>query len=147
MLIKFIDMKYFIFGRGRLVNFAIDHLLRNNLKNIFQIDGDDAKLHSCYKHASLFVYPTKYEGFGLPILESFLYGCPVACSYNSSLPEVAGEGAIYFNPDDPNDICNKIEKILISSEMREEFKNKSILQLKKFSWSKCAKETFEFYKS
>jgi len=141
------NFKLVAFGGGKFNSYEENLIKKYNLKNIFQIDGDDAKLHSCYKHASLFVYPTKYEGFGLPILESFLYGCPVACSYNSSLPEVAGEGAIYFNPDDPNDICNKIEKILISSEMREEFKNKSILQLKKFSWSKCAKETFEFYKS
>ena len=122
-------------------------LKKYNLKNVFQIEGDETKLHSCYKHASLFVYPTKYEGFGLPILESFLYECPVACSYNSSLPEVAGNAAIYFNPDYPDDICDKIEKILTSSKIREELKKKSYFQLKKFSWSKCAKETYEFYKS
>ena len=135
------------FGGGKFDNYEKDLIKKYELKNVFQIDGDDTKLHSCYKYASLFVYPTKYEGFGLPILESFLYECPVACSNNSSLPEVAGDGATYFDSDDPQDICNKIEKILISSEMREEFKNKSILQLKKFSWFKCAKETFEFYKS
>ena len=141
------NFKLVAFGGGKFNKNEENLLKKYNLKNVFQIEGDETKLHSCYKYASLFVYPTKYEGFGLPILESFLYECPVACSYNSSLPEVAGNAAIYFNPDYPDDICDKIEMILTSSKTREELKKKSYLQLKKFSWSKCAKETYEFYKS
>ena len=140
------NFKLVAFGGGKFNKYEEDLIKKYDLKNVFQIEGDETKLHSCYKYASIFVYPTKYEGFGLPILESFLYECPVACSYNSSLPEVAGDGATYFNPDDPDDICDKIEKILISSEINEDLKKKSSLQLKKFSWSKCAKETYEFYK-
>ena len=70
--------------------------LSNN--NIIQKSGDDNLLRNFYKGASLFVYPSLYEGFGLPLLEAMSCGCPVICSNTSSIPEVVGNAAIYFDP-------------------------------------------------
>ena len=103
-------------------------------------------MHSYYKNASVFIYPTLYEGFGLPILESFLYECPVACSKTSSLPEVAGFGALYFDPQDVESISFALEKVLYSIEKQKELIKEGYNQLKKFSWEETARKTLDFYK-
>jgi glycosyltransferase involved in cell wall biosynthesis len=154
-LLKAISISKFIknnfqlvaFGGGKFNNYEKSLIKKYDLKNIIQIDGNNEKLYSCYKYASMFVYPTQYEGFGLPILESFLYECPVACSHNSSLPEVAGEAAVYFDSNDEKDISKKIETVLLSKSLKKNLNEKAIIQLKKFSWSKCAQQTLNIYKS
>lgn len=142
------NFKLLIFGGGKFTKLEImmfkEHKV--NLDNIIHVSGDDKTLFSCYKFASLFVYPSLYEGFGLPILESMLYDCPIACSYTSSLPEVAGDGAIYFNPENIDEMSYKIEKILFSEKLKFSIINNGKNQLKKFSWDKCARETIDFYK-
>ena len=98
-------------------------------------------------NASLFVYPSFYEGFGLPILEAMINGCPVACSNTSSLPEVAGKAAEYFNPKNSEDISEKMEKIIFDNNLSKELISKGLIQSKKFSWRKCAEETLHVYKN
>jgi len=88
--------------------------------------------------AKVYVQPSIYEGFGLPVLEAMACGTPVICGQNSSLPEIAGDAATYADVSDPNDLAEKIRKIKLSG--------KEISQALKFSWEKTARETVAVYK-
>ena len=103
---------------------------------------DDNKLVELYRGAGLFVFPSLYEGFGLPPLEAMACGCPCAVSKAGSLPEVCGEAALYFNPHDPADIAAKIDMILSDSELRENLIEKGLKQARKFDWKKSALELY-----
>lgn len=100
-------------------------------------------------HASAIclVYPSLYEGFGLPIIKSIKVGVPVITSNNSSLKEIASECAILVNPMSEGDIAKAIEKIVQSSKLRQQLSQKGIETAKKFSWNKTAQQTLQVYKS
>jgi glycosyltransferase involved in cell wall biosynthesis len=106
----------------------------------------DEDLQMLYKGAQCFVWPSLYEGFGLPVLEAMQYGCPVITSNISSLPEAGGDAAIYVDPENVDDIAEKIKKVLGDKELRESMIKKGYLQVKKFSWEKAAKETLAVLK-
>ena len=103
----------------------------------------DEDLPSFYKNAICFVLPSLYEGFGLPILEAMKYGCPVLTSNVSSLPEAGGDAALYFDPQDVEDIAKKINQVISDENLRSEMIKKGYQQVKKFSWEKTAKETLK----
>lgn len=134
-----------VFGGGP---FLLDEIKKiNNLKvsNIKQVSGDDDKLASYYQNASLFVYPSLYEGFGLPLLEAMNFGCPVACSNTSSIPEVVGNAAIFFDPYSVKSISKSIEAILLNNKMKKLLVARGFKRAKKFSWKKCAEKTYKVY--
>ena len=87
-----------------------------------------------------------YEGFGLPPLEAMSCGCPVACSNNSSIPEVVGNAASFFNPSSIYSISNSLESLLYDEEEKKKLVFAGYERIKDFGWDKCAKETFETYK-
>lgn len=135
---------------GRPGNFGyeeIEHLSQNKeMKNRVHLLGyirqhDYAKLLAC---AHIFVFPSKFEGFGIPVLEAMGSGVPTVISDLPVLHEVAGEASIYFDPNNPQDIANKIETVLINEDLRHNLVNKGLVQSQKFSWSKCAKETLAY---
>ncbi|HEX3099668.1 MAG TPA: glycosyltransferase family 1 protein [Patescibacteria group bacterium] len=101
----------------------------------------DADRWPVYKGAEIFVYPSLYEGFGMPVLEAFECGVPAAVANNSSLPEAGGDAALYFDPTSKQEIKSVIIKLLDSPELRAEMIAKGKTQLAKFSWEKCAQET------
>jgi len=103
------------------------------------------ELSSLYSGASCFVFPSLYEGFGLPILEAMKCGCPVVTSNLSSMPEVAGEAGILVNPLDVKDIVRGIEMVIRDKATGERLRKKGFEQVKKFSWEKTAKETLRVY--
>lgn len=103
----------------------------------------DEDLKTLYNKAEAFVYPTLYEGFGLPILEAAACDTVVLCSNNSSLPEVYGEGAITFNPENVEEIKNAMKVALEDKAKVEDIKKKAKENLKRFSWEKTAKEVYE----
>jgi len=113
--------------------------VEDRVKFLDFVSGDD--LVSLYKNAQCYVFPSLYEGFGLPVLEAMKFDCPVITSNVSSLPEAAGDAALYVNPLDVDDIAKKIEKILEDGELRKELVKKGREQVKKFSWEKSARET------
>ena len=97
--------------------------------------------------ADTFVYPSFYEGFGLPVLEALSCGTPTITSNNSSLPEVGGNAVKYVDPKDPTDIENKIFEFLHSKSEREKYSILALKQAEKFSWESCARETLKVYES
>jgi len=106
----------------------------------------EADLPALYSGATLFVFPSLYEGFGLPVLEAMACGTPVVCSNTSSLPEIVGEAALTFDPLDVTEMAAKIEEVLHNEALREEMREKGLRQAAKFSWERTAQETLEVYR-
>ena len=107
--------------------------------------GGDDLLAAIYRQAYALVYPSIYEGFGLPPLEAMASGCPVICSNASSLPEVVGDAGEYFDPVHQESMMVAIENVLTSPKRHEGLRDNGFTQASKFSWSKCAKETMREY--
>lgn len=107
----------------------------------------DEELVALYKNAQCFVMPSLEEGFGIPILEAMAVGCPVASSNTASLPEVGVDGATYFNPEDENDMAEKINMVLADQKLRKNLITKGEQRYKQFSWQKMAQETLKIYMS
>ncbi len=142
------NFKLVIFGGGNFFdeekNLIKTYRLDKN--QLLRIDGDDNTLSSLYKNANLFIFPSKYEGFGLPLLEAASNNCPIACSKIDVFQEIMGKNAIYFDPNSVEDISSSLEKVLFSDVTRKNLVNGANSILSNFSWSKCAKETLDFYK-
>lgn len=100
----------------------------------------DKVLPTLYSAASVFIYPSLYEGFGLPILEAMACGTPVVASNITSMPEVVGDAGLMFDPYDVEEICKKIYRILSNEDRRNELVMKGKQRARKFSWEKTAKE-------
>lgn len=98
-----------------------------------------------YQSAKIFVYPSLYEGFGLPVLEAMACGCPVITSKVSSLPEVAGDAAILVNPNDVNALAEAMHEVLTNENLQERLAVMGLERAKKFSWKQCAAETIRVY--
>lgn len=112
---------------------------------IFTDYVSDAELAGLYKNAALYVFPSLSEGFGLPPLEAMAYGLPVVSSAATCLPEVLGDAAVYFKPKSPSDMANVISSTLADKELQEKLVKRGYAQVKKFSWRKTAKATYEVY--
>lgn len=104
---------------------------------------DEQEKAYLYKNCSIFAFPSLYEGFGFPILEAFTYKKPVLTSHVSSMPEVAGKGAIYCDPFDPESIAEGLEKLANDEKYTNELIEESQKQLEKFTWEKAVKKTFD----
>jgi len=107
---------------------------------IFIRDVDDIILLNLYNRATLFVFPSLYEGFGLPPLEAMACGCPAVVSNAGSLPEVCGDAVVYCNPYDPEDIARAMYEVLNSEDLRNYLVQKGFERVKMFSWEKTARE-------
>jgi glycosyltransferase involved in cell wall biosynthesis len=106
----------------------------------------DEAVIECYRHADVFVYPSHYEGFGLPVLEAMTLGTPVVCSNNSSLPEVAGDAAIMIDADDAGQIAAGIWKIVDNRNFREQLIQRGYDRAQQFTWRNTAVETLRAYR-
>lgn len=113
---------------------------------IHWLTGDDDVLIRLYRHALALVYPSFYEGFGLPVLEAMSQGCPVLISNSSSLPEVGGMAARYFDPRSSEEFATQLQTVLDSEEVRRTMSESGHQQSLKFSWDRCAAETAAFYR-
>ena len=107
------------------------------------IPDDDLPLF--YQAASAFALPSLMEGFGIPVLEAMVCGTPVVCSNATSLPEVAGDAAVFFNPLDISEMAEAIFRILTDEMLRKDLVAKGLKRSKEFSWEKTARETLEVY--
>lgn len=100
----------------------------------------------CYQKAMIFVYPSLYEGFGLPVLEAMESGTPVIASNAASIPEVGGDACLYFNPHSVEELIDRITSLITNDVMRDEIIEKGYAQCIKFSWEKTAMQTLNVYK-
>lgn len=108
---------------------------------------DDVTLPLLYQNALAFIFPSLYEGFGIPVLEAFACECPCIVSNVSSLPEVAGDAALYIDPTSSDSMASATEKLLTDSSLRELLIQKGNKQLAKFSWQRTVAETIDLYQS
>lgn len=136
------------FGGGPLQVDELQAIRRLGLPEgkILQLTGSDELLAGLYGKASAFVYPSLYEGFGIPPLEAMAHDCPVICSQTSSIPEVVGNAGEYFDPGDVESIRGAIERVMNSEAHRNSLIQNGRERLKLFSWDRCAEETYDIYK-
>lgn len=109
--------------------------------------GNDGTLATAYRHATALVYPSLYEGFGLPPLEAMSGGCPVVCSNRGSLPEVVGKAAFIFDPAIAGELGRALKQIITSPETVAQLRSKGFTQAALFSWDRCAAETLALYRT
>ena len=107
----------------------------------------DHVLKGLLQEAELLVFPSFYEGFGLPVLEAMAVGVPVVCSSKASLPEVAGEAAVFFDPWSVSDMAEKIRRVAMDAATRADLVEKGFRNLDRFSWERTAAETVDVYAS
>ena len=119
--------------------------LRNNMICLGYLNEE--VLAKWYNAADIFVFPSSFEGFGLPPLEAMASGTPVICSNATSLKEIIGEAALIIDPEDYVSLSKNIEEVFLNKTLRENLIKKGLKQAKKFSWEKCAKKYLRIYKS
>jgi glycosyltransferase involved in cell wall biosynthesis len=136
------------FGGGALTNKekSLIHDLGFADGDVRQVSGSDGVLAGLYQRAKAFVYPSLYEGFGIPPLEAMSFDCPVVCSGVSSIPEVVGEAGVYFDPANVDDMSRAIEQVVSDESLCQRLVMAGRERLKVFSWERCATETLEVYR-
>jgi len=145
-LLKVNNIKCVCCGGGSFTKKEIDMFKKLEIKNhLIQYSINDEELAYLYQNAICFVFPTLYEGFGIPILEAYKNSCPVAVSNTSSLPEVGGKAALYFDPEDEQSILKTVENIIRDKNLRQQMIQNGKKQVEKFSWEKCSKKTINVY--
>ncbi len=107
---------------------------------------DEESLGSLYEHALALLFPSWYEGFGLPVLEAMQCGCPVICSDRTSLPEIGGDAVRYIDPENPESICDAILALEEDSTLRHKYREAGLHRASQFSWRRTAIATLEFYR-
>ena len=143
-----IDQKLVVVGgRGWYYHDIFDLVKKLSIKEKVVFLGylPDEVLVNIYNLADLFVYPSLYEGFGLPPLEAMACGCPVITSNTSSLPEAVGDAGIMIDPNDVEALAREMARVLADEKLRKEMSEKGLARAKLFSWEKCARETLQLY--
>lgn len=121
-----------------------DERLNSRLIHLPGVSGEE--LRALYSMASVFVFPSLYEGFGLPILEAMACGTPVITSDRGAMAEVGKEAALLVDPEDPCSIARSIEELLSDDDLREEMQERALLRTRDFSWNNCARQTLRAYR-
>jgi glycosyltransferase involved in cell wall biosynthesis len=140
--------KLVVFGGGPWTDEERAAISRFGLDSaqLVQFTGSDRILAALYREATVFVYPSLYEGFGIPPLEAMALGCPVACGNNSSLPEVVGPAAAQFNASEAASIQATLEQIVDAPALRSSLQALGRQRVELFSWDRCARETLSIYR-
>jgi len=141
------DLALIIFGGGELTVKELSLINDLGLNDrIEYLSGGDALLAELYSTAEFFIYPSLYEGFGIPPLEAMKLGCPVICSNTSSLPEVVGNAALLVDPYSIESLQLSMEMVLSDIDLRRRLILLGRKRSEKFSWGMCASQTLDIYK-
>lgn len=133
-------------GKLDLNHPELKHLKGVDFDNVLKLGYvTDEELNMLFNLATIYVQPSYYEGFGMPVIEAMKVGTPVIASRTQTLVEVAGEACLFFDPNSSDDLAEKINLMLKDKKLREEYIKKGYKQAKKYSWEKCAKETLSIY--
>ncbi|MEM3503760.1 MAG: glycosyltransferase family 1 protein, partial [Nitrososphaeria archaeon] len=143
-----IDEKLVIVGIGvwqhdKVLKTVKELALEDDVKLLGYVPEED--LPKLYNVAKLFAFPSLHEAFGLVILEAMACGCPVITSNIFSMPEIAGDAALFINPYDENDLMERIYHFLTNSRVQETLRMKGLKRASLFSWERCAQETLQVY--
>ena len=103
-------------------------------------------LRMLYSHAKSFVFPSLYEGFGIPLLDAMACGAPVITGTGSALPEVAGDAALYVNPQDSDQLAVELERLVSDRALQRQLRNKGFERVKQFTWDRAAQKTLDLYR-
>ncbi|MBE9602486.1 glycosyltransferase family 1 protein [Pedobacter sp. MC2016-24] len=145
---RFPEIKLVLSGGGTLGIADQELLIRNKLTNsVSHVQVTDEELNFLYQNAVLFVYPSLYEGFGLPILEAFKARCPVLLSDIDCFKEVAGDAAVFFSKHSKEDLIHQITSVLMHSNIRKELISKGAERIKLFPLADCIQHTLNLYKT
>lgn len=136
------NIKLFLVGEinKNFTNLNLLEKVKNNTNIIFIGRVSDEELARLYSNAICFVFPSFYEGFGIPSLEAQSCGCPVVCSNAASLPEIYGDSVVYFNPYNVEDMRGKIQMVLNDENLQNELRAKGFENIKRFSWEESAQK-------
>lgn len=147
LLIKHPDLRLVLVGKRDDNNHSVEKWVQyNDYKNVdFFGFASDEELAWLYENCAAYVFPTFMEGFGLPPLEAMRHGAPVVSSNATCLPEVLGDGALYFNPHKPYEIAREVESILTDDKLRKSLIKKGSSQVEKYSWERMARQTLAIY--
>lgn len=139
---------YVVGGEGWMYSDIFDEVRRLGIEDAVHFPGYAASetLPLWYSAATAFIYPSYYEGFGLPVLEAMACGTPVVTSNRTSLPEVVGDAGLLVNPDNPEDIARGLREILADTERRDVMASAGLVQAKQFTWRRTARETAAVYR-
>lgn len=140
------DFELIAFGSGAFN--GDEKRLLEDLKistRVRQIPGDDDVLAQLYASAKVFVYPSLYEGFGIPPLEAMALGCPVIAARSSSIPEVCGDGALLFDPNSEEELKTALEKVVLDTALSTELIRRGTAREKTFSWDKTTDGLVKLY--
>jgi len=124
---------------------VVKKINEKNERVIFTGYLSDTDLENYYKNAAAFIFPSLSEGFGIPVLEAFYHNCPLLCSNTTSLPEIAGDAALYFDPSNPEDIAKSIIHFFASPLLADAMRVAGKERLKLFSWVQTSKQTVDLY--
>jgi glycosyltransferase involved in cell wall biosynthesis len=127
--------------------FVGGNIMDSSERIIFTGFVSDGELDSLYKNADLFVFPSLYEGFGFPPLEAMARGVAVASSRNACLSEVLGDAVAYFDPENIDDMGEKIYEIITNRALKDDLAAKGFTWVKRYNWEKTAEKTLEIYKN
>lgn len=140
------DFSLVCFGGGDFSSAEMQYLQDLGIASqVSHTRGDDFQLACHYKHASAFVYPSIYEGFGIPPVEAMSFGCPIVASTGGSIPEVVGAAGMYFDPKDAAMLRDSLESVLYDEELKSELRMSMKARQTLYSWEKTAKQTLACY--
>ena len=138
-----------------LIAFGGHPLLRGEQKEIRRLgitdrvrfeSGSDRELAARYRTAAAFIFPSQYEGFGIPPLEAMSHGCPVVCSNAGAIPEVVGDAGLYFDPNNPAELRTALERVVTTEGLQADLRARGYARLGAFSWDTCAAATAQIYR-
>jgi glycosyltransferase involved in cell wall biosynthesis len=143
------DLDVVAFGGGAFTQLEIAQFRALGFKEnqIRNVSGSDELLSQYYSEAKAFIYPSLYEGFGIPPLEAMAHDCPVVSSNTSSMPEVIGDAAEYFSPTDVGSMTRALENVMYSDARIADLQKLGKLRIKEFTWERCAIETLRVYQA
>jgi len=134
-------------GTSGFLEPELEFFARHGMADRFvHIPGDDSLLKVLYQHALGLVYTSRYEGFGIPPLEAMEIGCPVVCCPVSSIPEVVGDAALFFDPDEPDELVQRLDQLVDDEMVRSHLIARGRLRAQGFSWDTMVEQTLAGYR-